>query len=310
MNRMNDGPDWLERAITESPATPSAWRQEEPTGVAAGDVVVVGAMDFEVPDRLVIAIDVDSERRCFLAALATNELPLAAADDVILHPEDTDLPYRIAALTRLAGHLWFVQANRQVGALTESAAAAVRAGHAAAENALQRSRRGAPLQDPRHDMRWATLEAEANHMRTLASDCTARRHDPGIGRPFVDPEFLTATRPEAAIGQERFEWLRDHTRGFSPSCARWAAEHLSNQKLRAYGPLFDTAGRAAPRPAHPGTPSGALRPAGGSGDELLRGTVEDGLQHAPFVRVASATAGDAVLRPFEDRRAEIVYVAA
>jgi hypothetical protein len=310
MNRMNDRPDWLERAITAHSATPSARRQEEPTGVAAGDVVVVSAMDFEVADRLVVAVEVDSERRCFLAALATNELPLAGADDVILHPQDTELPYRIAALTRLAGHLWFVQANRRVGTLTENAAAAVRAGHAASENALQRSRRGVPLQDPGHDMRWATLEAEANHMRTLASDCTAKRDGPGIGRPFVDPEFLTATRPETAIGPERFEWLRDHTRGFSPSCARWAAEHLSNQRLRAYGPLFDTTSRPAPPPAHPATPSGALRPAGGCDDELLRGTVEDGLQDAPFVRVASATTGGAVLRPFEDRRAEIVYVAA
>ena len=307
---MNDRPDWLTQAIAAHAVSPSLWRQEEPTDIAEGDIVVVGAMDFEASDRLVVAIDVDSERRCFLGVLATNELPLAAADDVILHPEDTDLPYRIAAMTRLAGYLWFVQANRRVGALTENAAAAVRAGHAAVENALQRSRRGVPLQDPRHDVRWATLETEADHMRTMAADCTTRRQDPTIGLPFADPAFLTTTRPEAAIGAERFEWLREHTRGFSPSCAHWAKDNLNGQRLRAYGPLFKTTGRPAQRRSTLSTMSGALEPSGGSGEELLWHTIEDGLQDAPFVKVASATTGDAVRRPFENRRAEVVFVAA
>ena len=307
---MNDRPDWLARAVAAHSATPSSWRQEEPTDVVEGDVLVVGAMDGEAPDCLVIAVDVDAQRRCFLAVLATNELPLAGADDVILDSEDTDLPYPVAALTRIVGYVWFVQVSRRVGALTENAAAAVHTGLVCADHGFQRSRRGVPLQDPRSDLRWATLEAEANHMRVLAADCDRRRHDPLIALPFVDPEFLTSSRPETAMDPERFERLRTRTRRFSPSCVQWAVDNLSNQKMRAYRTLLTTTVPPTLGPANPEAAASDPYPSSDPGVELLQRTIEDGLRDAPFVKIASATNSDGILRPFEDRRAEIVYVAA
>lgn len=307
---MNDRPDWLARAVAAHSATPSSWRQEEPTDVIEGDVLVVGAMDGEAPDCLVIAVDVDAQRRCFLAVRATNELPLAGADDVILGCEDTDLPYRVAALTCLVGHLWFVQVSRRVGALTENVAASVRAGLVGADDGFQRSRRGVPLQDPRSDLRWAALEAEANRMRVLAADCDRRRHDPLIALPFIDPEFLTGSRPETAMDPETFERLRNRTRRFSPSCIQWAVDNLSNQKLRAFRPLLATTAPAGPGGSSPEAAAGDPRPPLDPGAELLQRTIEDGLRDAPFVKIASATNSDEIHRPFEDRRAEIVYLAA
>ena len=308
---MNDRPDWLETAVAEHRVVPSPWRQSQPTDIVTGDIVVVGAMDgFEVPDRLVAVLEVDADRRCFLGVLVTNEIPLATADDVILLPEDTDLPYQVAAMTQLAGFLWFVQVAERVGVLTDTAAAAVAASRAGFENPFQRSRRGAPLQESRWDYRWLPLEVEATHMRTLTEDCTVRRRNPLIGMPFLDPEYLTASRPEALISERESGWPPNRTRGFSPSCGAWAIQNLSNQEMRAYGQLV----RITCRPASPlslGNASGIDRPRVHSiEDELLQLTIRDGLQEAPFVKILSPTKGDRILRPGNECLSEIVYIAA
>ncbi|MCY3924988.1 MAG: DEAD/DEAH box helicase [bacterium] len=126
---------------------------------------------------MAVAIDSDEARRCFLGVLVTNELAMATADDVILHNADTDLPYSIVAMTQLAGHLWFAQAEARIGRLTEEALDAVRAGHAWTDNDFQRTRRGVPLQDASRDLRWPYLEAEVQQMEELAMHCTLRRRE-------------------------------------------------------------------------------------------------------------------------------------
>ena len=164
-------------AIERHRPAPSPSRVDAPGHVTAGDIVVVGSMDGDPPRRTVIALDVDEARRCFLGALVTAELPMATADDVTLHTADTGLPYSIVAMTQLAGHLWFAQAEARIGRLTEEALAAVRAGHAWAENDFQRDRRGVPLQDASRDLRWPDLEAEVRQIQELTMHCTLRRRE-------------------------------------------------------------------------------------------------------------------------------------
>jgi len=60
----------------------------------------------------------------------------------------------------------------------------------------------------------------------------------------------------------------------------------------------------------PRSGGGRPSPTARSRAELLQRTIEDGLRDAPFVKIASATNSDEIHRPFEDRRAEIVYLAA
>ena len=169
--------DWLAEAIERHRPAPSPSRVDAPGHVVAGDIVVVGSMDGDSPRRMVIALDVDGARRCFLGALVTAELAMATADDVILHTADTGLQYSIVAMTQLAGHLWFAQAEARIGRLTEEALAAVRAGHAWAENESQHGRRGVPLQDASRDLRWPDLEAEVRQIEELTMHCTLRRRE-------------------------------------------------------------------------------------------------------------------------------------
>ena len=164
-------------AIERHRPAPSPSRVDAPGHVTAGDIVVVGSRDGDSPRRMVIALDVDEARRCFLGALVTAELAMATADDVILHTADTGLQYSIVAMTQLAGHLWFAQAEARIGRLTEEALAAVRAGHAWAENEFQHGRRGVPLQDASRDLRWPDLEAEVRQIEELTMHCTLRRRE-------------------------------------------------------------------------------------------------------------------------------------
>lgn len=154
------------------------WREAgEFLDIMQGDLVLVGQMDLSDPVRRMVAVlDVDDERRCFLGALVTNELSLAAADDVVLAPECTDLPYHVALMTGMAGYMWQVQVDERVGAMSVEALEAALAGYTGAEDDLQRALRGVPLQDIGRDLRWSALEAEVDCIQGLSQDCGAKRH--------------------------------------------------------------------------------------------------------------------------------------
>ncbi len=159
-----------------------------------GDVLVVSAMDGQEPaDRLVIVLDTEPEQQCFHGVLVTNETALAVATDVILEPDHADLPYRIAVTTAAAGWLWYRQVRRRVGVLTEEALGAISAGRYGVEDEFQRSTRGLPLQDRKRDLRWPTLEAEFDHLRSLAEDCTSERLMKGVAPPYADPLLCTGS---------------------------------------------------------------------------------------------------------------------
>ena len=165
---MDERPVWLIGALGGYPRDASTWRDTQPTDVCVGDIVVAANVGRpEVPDRLVIVIRADTKRRQFTGILATNELPLATADDVILPPDSTGLRYIIVAMARLAGDLHCGQVKSRVGVLTERSLAAVHSGYACCEDTFHRTRRGLPLQDRRWDLRWAEIEGEANAMRSL-----------------------------------------------------------------------------------------------------------------------------------------------
>ena len=122
----------------------------------------------EPADLMVLAFDVDSERRSFLGLLVTNEIALAGGADLILDSAETGLPYRTAVMTHVSGRLWNVQIKRRVGVLTDEALDGVSAGRYGVEHEFGRSRRGLPLQNETRDMRWPALRAGLDHIRASA----------------------------------------------------------------------------------------------------------------------------------------------
>ncbi len=259
------------------------WREAgEFLDIMQGDVVLVGQMDLSEPVRRMVAVlDVDDERRCFLGALVTNELWMAAADDVVLAPECTDLPYHVVVMTGMAGYMWFVQVDERLGAINVDALDAALAGYTGAENDLQRSMRGVPLQDNGRDLRWPALEVEVDCIQDLTRDCAAKRHQNDIELPFHDPRLL-----ESALDAANAELLgileeaarNGRTRGYSPSCLEQVAETLDCRVLRAYPTMFQPRGSMAVSPP-------MRQDAGDPGDWLFERTVADAVAAAGFVKV-------------------------
>ena len=186
-------PDWLTGALEDHPPAEYPWREETPApdDVEYGDILVVTSMDGREPsDRMVIVFDLEPERKRFQGLLVTNETPLAVGTDLVLDPEDTGLPYRVAAAVRASGWLWYEQIKRRVGYLTDEALDGVIAGYCDGEGEFHLSHRGLALLREPWDMRWPTLLAEAAHIRALAEDCTSKREIESIRAPFVDPRPL------------------------------------------------------------------------------------------------------------------------
>ncbi len=167
-------PEWLSGALAKRPRPEYAWRESNPDDVMPGDIVVVGDLEMPIPNRMVVVLDSDIARRCFLSALVTNELSLATANSLILEPEETDLPYKIAILAGLARYMWFTQVDKRLGAITEGVLEAIVETYAGAENKFQKSRRGVPLQYPSWDLRWPDLMKESQVLRELSQDCTMK----------------------------------------------------------------------------------------------------------------------------------------
>ena len=285
------------------------WREVgEFLDIMQGDIVVVGQMDLSDPARRMVAVlDVDEERRCFLGALVTNELSLAAADDVILTPEYTDLPYHVAVMTGMAGYMWFVQVDERLGAINVDALEAALAGYTGAEDDLQRSLRGVPLQDKGRDLRWPALEAEVDCIQDLTRDCAAKRHEDDIELPFSDPRLL-----ESALDEPHAETLdileeatrNGRTRGFSPSCVEQVAGTLDCRVLRAYPTMFQPRGSIT-------TSLPARQDDGDPSDWLFKLTMADGLAGAGFVKLTGDNEPSGPIRVDSDgRRSEVIYKAA
>ena len=280
------------------------WREAgEFLDIMQGDVVLVGQMDLSDPVRRMVAVlDVDDERRCFLGALVTNELSLAAADDVILAPECTDLPYHVALMTGMAGYMWYVQVDERLGAMSVEALEAALAGYAGVEDNLQRSLRGVPLQDIGRDLRWPALEAEGDCIQGLSRDCGSKRHEEGITLPFVDPRLIANPLDEAQVTilvtlEEATK--KGRTRGFSPSCLEQTILYDS-RLLRAFPTMFQPRGSV--------TISQSVRRDNDPDDWLLELTMADGLAGAGFVKLIGKDEPSGPIRVNrKGRRSECLY---
>ena len=256
---------------------------------------MVGDMDSSGPKRMIMVLSVEPERRCFYGALVTNELSLATADALILEPEETDLPYRIAVLADLAGYFWFVQIDQRLGAINEKILHSIIDVYAGGENEFQYSRRGVPLQYPRWDLRWPKLQAEAQLLRKLEWDCLNKRENDDIIPPVIDPEIVNYL----TNGGISVEKLEVSTRGFSPSCIEYYLESLNISILRAYPTLFS--------PKSFGNKMTVKHANEKKEDWLLRLTKEDGWQIAPFVIiVGNGTPRYERLR-YRGKRVECIY---
>lgn len=281
-------PEWLAEAKSGLGPADYGWREQNAlVDVMAGDLVLVGDMDASDGSRRVVAIlDVDPGRRFFLAVLVTNDMSLAGADDLILDPKLTGLPYQVAVLARLAGYLWLVQVDERLGALTDEALDAVMAGYAGAENAFQNACRGVPLQDRSRDLRWSDLEAEAEFIHELSDDCTSKRHNEKIHLPLVDPELWPESNSEwDPACAETLHTLEEETRagrvhGFAPSSVELMLPTTDLRLLRAYPALLAPDLDPAPLPF---TDQAGAGPTPSPRDLAIA----DGLVAAPFVKLAT-----------------------
>lgn len=281
--------DWLAAALADHRPGEYPWRDDEPVleDVVEGDVLVVSDMDGRRPNRMVVALDVEPERRCFFGAFVTNERSLATAEDVELAPDHTGLPCHIAGLAGLKGWIWFVQIRRRLGALTDEALNAVSAGHLGVEDEFLSSHRGVALQDPRSDLRWPALETEAEYVRDFTRDCDDKHNDDDIALPFVDPRLFPVFGN--SLDESTAKTLNDlvkatregRTRGVSPSCVEQLVATLDSRSLMAYRSLLTMRSAAISPPQ-----SLDVRD---SVSWLLDLTRADGLAQAPFVKVIGST---------------------
>lgn len=270
---------WLSDILSKRPRVEYPWSESNPDDVMPGDIVIVGDMDLSKPNRMVVVLDSDIERRCFLGVLVTNELSLATANALILKPEETDLPYAIVVSAGLARYLWFVQVDKRLGAITEEVLEAIVETYAGAENEFQKSRRGVPLQYPSWDLRWPDLEMESQVLRALSQDCTEKRGNDNIHLPYIDPQLLVdASKREFLL--ENYDILKSkiRTRGFSPSCVRETFDTLDRAFIRAYSILLSPQDHLTDLVLEPTTN-------GNETERLRKYTREDGLQKAPFVKI-------------------------
>ncbi len=280
--------DWLTEALADHRPVEYPWREERPSldDVEEGDILVVTSMDGREPaDRMVIALEVEPERRSFHGILVTNEALMAVGTDLVLDPEDTGLPYRTTVITQSAGWLWYVQIKRRVGALTDEALDAASAGRYGVEHDFHLARRGLPLLRQPQDLRWPVLTADFAHMQALAADCTYKRLEKDFELPFADPRLLADSKGAPLPDEETIQRLTSETRGFSPGCAVWAVNHLDSQRFRAFQPLLAPRSRPAPAPV-PDDCSLPLNTANGTADHLLRSTLADAMDIASFVKIA------------------------
>ena len=305
-----DLPDWLAAAVSRwSPGIYPFRETKEFLDIMDGDIVLVGGMDRSEPDRLVAVLEVDADRRCFLGALVTNELDLATAEDLVLDPDQTELPYRVAVMSGLAMHLWFVQVEERLGALSEVGLEAAVAGYCSAEDQFLTSRRGIPLQERMMDMRWPGCEREGDQLASLARDCTKKRWDEDIELPYVDPRLLLAPSEShngfqsETVGALEEETREGRTRGFSPSCVEQVVGTLDRRILRAYPTMFQPRGSIATSPPVRGDEDDP-------GDWLFELTVADALASAGFVKIIGTGEPSGPSRfDRNGRRCELLYEA-
>lgn len=174
---------------------PAGRRKAPPDGPPRpGEIRKALPMDPGAPPALVLVMGVDGAEQAHPVVLLTPDLPLGGDRDLTLWPEDTGLPYTVAAQSDVFAYLWTVQLEPPIGTVGESVLAAV------AE--LQRPepephtpdrRTGPPIVSPA-DPRWAHKEQELARLTAVAGDCARQLFD-GPPHLLVDPVALRPPAP-------------------------------------------------------------------------------------------------------------------
>ncbi|WP_419850093.1 hypothetical protein [Candidatus Poriferisocius sp.] len=116
MSGIAKAPDWLQRALRNPTVVCDEFREQEPTDLMPGDIVVVGPFgDANASGRLLVVVDVGKGH--FHGMLAITETEFATSVDAVLTPKATGLGYEVAVLTRFHGPIWSVQIRQRVGAI-------------------------------------------------------------------------------------------------------------------------------------------------------------------------------------------------
>lgn len=286
--------------------------------VERGDIVIVSKNPSK-PCRIVIVLKSNTARRWFQGVLVTNELPLATPDTLILKPKDTDLDYEIAVLAGLAGYMWFVDIDKTVGkinakeVLDELDEIVEKNADAENKNMFQNS------------LRWPDLERESQVLLDLSQHCTENHDNDKIDLPYLDPQLLVDFSNREFLAKNFLLSLcktKVKTRGFES----WCFDNMLNYIIPFRGSPDEShliliklqessQNESSQKPDYdPEALIDSLTELMKNGNRegqtelLLRRTIEQGLQEAPYVKIAGPDSTKKYARFYESGKlAEVLY---
>ena len=183
MSNLPRVPEWLESALRSPTVGSDEFREQEPTDLLPGDIVVVVPFgEASSWGRLLVVVDVDEEH--FHGMLAIAETELATSTDAVLAPESTGLGYDIAVLTHYHGPLWTVQVRHRVGAIEISTLEQLERLMWNDEPDGSSLHRGQPLQPEGIDPRFPTLRSLSLEFDQFTDHYRRRCHD--LELPILD----------------------------------------------------------------------------------------------------------------------------
>lgn len=226
-------PSWLDAALASSAATTQ--RPPDDGRIRPGDLRVVRPMDGAgAGTRMVLVLEVDEANRAFLGALTTNETALAGANDVVIPRADSGLPYDLALLTTVQGRFWFVQADEPVALMDLEFVDLVWDAAYGAQSTKLTQLRGLALKDQPADLRWESLQHEAQTLHALSRECEERLAE-GPPTTYADPALLLDSTPVPS--DDFLLELAARNVPFSPSVVAWVADNpdqLERSRLVAF----------------------------------------------------------------------------
>lgn len=176
MVRQRSLPDWLLEVRVRNPGNPVTDESMFPVRLNRGEIRLLESMEGgELSPRVVVVADTDTETGSASVMLVTNELELATGSDVVVHPDESGLPYSALIETDVVTSVWAVQVSTRIGTLSPDLPwlDAVLRGDA---DDAPAERWGLPVL-ARSDSRWAWKESEVLSLQTLAASCMAHLLD-------------------------------------------------------------------------------------------------------------------------------------
>jgi len=195
---LDDGDGGAGRRLAEAKRRlppPACRRAAPPDGPPRpGEIRKVLPMDLGAPPALVLVMGVAGSELAHPVVLLTPDLALGGDRDLALWPEDTGLPYAVAAQADVFGYVWTVQLEPPIGVVSEPVLAAI-AGlqRPDPEPPAPDQRAGPPIVSPA-DPRWAYKEQELARLTAVAGDCAHQLVD-GPPHLLVDPVALRPPAP-------------------------------------------------------------------------------------------------------------------